>query len=135
MRDVNLIVLHHSDSDVAAHDDIAVIKEWHTLPKDEGGNGWNEIGYHYFIRKDGLLQKGRDLDKIGSHCKGKNKRSIGICLSGRKKFTHHQFAALKNIIYNIEAYYDKTMDIKGHNEYSKKSCPVFDVSEFIETYL
>ena len=130
MRDVNLIVLHHSDSDVAAHDDISVIREWHLE------RGFNDVGYHYFIRKDGLIQKGRDLDVMGAHCKGKNKSSIGICLSGRRKFTHHQFKTLANIILNIEAYYDKVLPIKGHNEFTKKKdCPVFNVSEFIEEYL
>ena len=130
MRRINLIVLHHSDSDVAAHDDISVIREWHLK------RGFNDVGYHYFIRKDGLIQKGRDLEIIGAHCKGKNKNSIGICLSGRKKFSHHQFKALQMIILNIEAYYDKMIPIYGHNYFTKKKdCPVFNVDKFIETYL
>lgn len=75
MRKINKVILHCSDSDYANHDDIKVIKEWHLARK------FNDVGYHYFIRKDGLIQKGRDITIIGAHCKGQNKSSIGICLS------------------------------------------------------
>ena len=75
MRNINLIVLHHSQSDITAHDDIGVIREWHKE------RGFKDVGYHYFIRKDGMIQKGRQLDVVGAHCKGKNKSSIGIVIT------------------------------------------------------
>ena len=46
--------------------------------------GFSGIGYHYVIRKDGRLQRGRPIDVVGSHAKdnGHNKYSIGLCLIG-----------------------------------------------------
>ena len=38
------------------------IKEWHTK-----GNGWSDIGYHWVIRRDGTLDKGRD-EVVVSDC-------------------------------------------------------------------
>lgn len=52
------------------------IDRWH---RERGFNG---IGYHYVIRLDGKLEKGRDVSLAGAHCKGWNKRSIGICYIG-----------------------------------------------------
>lgn len=50
------------------------IHQWH-LDK-----GWSGIGYHYVIRRDGRLQRGRPLDRTGAHsgAYGHNNYSIGI---------------------------------------------------------
>jgi N-acetylmuramoyl-L-alanine amidase len=125
MRNINLIVLHHSASDYKDHDDIKVIKKWHVEER-----GFSDVGYHYFIRKDGLIQTGRPLATVGAHCKGKNRKSIGICLSGNTKFTEHQFTALAHLLWVIELKIGKKVGIRGHCDFSKKDCPVFDVDEF-----
>ena len=50
------------------------IHQWHL------DRGWSGIGYHYVIRRDGRLQRGRPLDRNGAHsgAYGHNRRSIGI---------------------------------------------------------
>lgn len=130
MRNINKVILHCSDSDYAHHDDIKVIKKWHTDPKSKGGRGWKDVGYHYFIRKDGLIQKGRDIDVMGAHCKGENKTSIGICLSGKHKFTDKQFEALEKLIRGLDIRLRNKFTIHPHNEFSSKSCPNFSLEEF-----
>ena len=45
-RHVDRVFLHCSASDDPDHDDIATIRSWHV-----DGNGWSDVGYHYFIRK------------------------------------------------------------------------------------
>lgn len=129
MRKINKIILHCSDSDIASHDDIKVIKKWHLARK------FKDVGYHYFIRKDGLIQKGRDILQVGAHCKGENSRSIGICLSGKRKFTEYQFIALKKLIAALNIRLPKNPSIHPHNEFSDKSCPNFSVQNFILNYL
>ena len=124
MRNINKIIVHHSDSDYASHDDIKVIKEWHLA------RGFSDVGYHYFIRKDGLVQRGRDIMIMGAHCKGQNKSSIGICLSGGSKFTDYQFVALNNLIRSLNIRLSKKLPIYPHNKYSSKSCPNFSVDDF-----
>lgn len=124
MRNINWIICHCSDSDVAAHDNIETIRHWHV---DE--NGWSDVGYHYFIRKDGTVEKGRDEDKIGSHVKGHNSSSIGICLSGRKDFTQEQFHSLEILLIDICGRHDLgKQDILGHCDLDgTKTCPNYDL--------
>lgn len=64
MRNIDLIVLHCSDSSNSDHNDISVIDAWN---KDRGflrkripANAVNKQeksgGYHFFIKKDGTIQ-------------------------------------------------------------------------------
>lgn len=129
MRKIDKVILHCSDSDIAAHDDIKVIKKWHLARK------FKDVGYHYFIRKDGLIQKGRDILQVGAHCKGENSTSIGICLSGRYKFTDYQFIALERLIAALNIRLNNCFTIHPHNEFSDKSCPNFSVEEFKIKYI
>ena len=129
MRHINLIVLHHSDSDIKSHDDISVIKEWHLA------RGFSDVGYHYFIKRNGQIQKGRDLGIAGAHCKGVNGRSVGICLHGRDKFTELQFRSLEILIYNVWGRIGFKCDVHPHNRYADKTCPVFDVKQFMKDYV
>jgi N-acetylmuramoyl-L-alanine amidase len=40
------------------------------------------VGFHYVIREDGSLERGRPLTEVGAHCLGYNSDSVGICLCG-----------------------------------------------------
>lgn len=125
-RLIDKIIVHCSDSDFIQHDDISVIKHWHV---DE--RGFDDVGYHYFIKKDGTVQTGRVLNKIGAHCKGQNRKSIGVCLSGKHKFTSHQFEALHDLILKIWGKLGKDIEVFGHYDFSSKTCPNFNVDEFL----
>ena len=49
-RDVDRVFIHCSASDHAHHDDVKVMRDWHV-----NGNGWSDVGYHYFITKAGKI--------------------------------------------------------------------------------
>jgi len=119
------MIIHCSDSDVPEHDNIEAIRRWHV---DE--RGWKDVGYHFFIRKDGSIEKGRDVRIAGAHCKGHNHDSVGICLSGKKEFTLDQYIALGALMQIIHIEYGP-MDVYPHNHYdSGKTCPNFDSKLF-----
>lgn len=122
-RKVSKVFIHCSDSDIASHDNIETIRKWHVQ-----GKGWSDIGYHFFITKNGNIQTGRNIKKIPSAQKGHNARSIAICLSGKskEKFTQEQFESLKKFCKEIKQAYDDKITFHGHCEVSKKTCPVFD---------
>ena len=86
-------VIHHTAGSKETDRDLAVgeIDRYH---KEKG---WDGIGYHFVIRKDGTVEKGRDINKIGAHAKGRNEY-IGIALTGYDNFTHGQISALKNLL-------------------------------------
>ncbi|WGL32416.1 endolysin [Escherichia phage PGX1] len=44
--------------------------------------GFLDVGYHYIIKRDGTVEEGRDEMAVGSHVKGHNHNSIGVCLVG-----------------------------------------------------
>lgn len=99
----------------------AEIDRWH---KDRG---WNGIGYHYFIRTDGTLEAGRDLEHTPAAQRGHNRHTIAICLNGLEvsDFTEAQFATLQKLCSEINQACDG-VTFHGHREVSPKSCPVFD---------
>ena len=53
--------------------------------------GWDGIGYHKIILRDGTIENGRPEYWMGAHVKGKNNKSLGVCLIGRNQFTNRQF--------------------------------------------
>lgn len=126
-RKVKKVYLHCSASDVKTHDNIETIREWHVQ-----GNGWSDIGYHYFITKNGTIEEGRPLEKIPSAQKGHNTGTIAICLSGKHidSFTHEQLESLVEFCKKINYSYDK-ISFHGHCEVSDKTCPVFDYKKIL----
>jgi len=109
------------------------IDKWHKE------RGWDGIGYHFVIRRDGTLEKGRDLNAVGAHVKGHNKYSVGICMVGgvdednkpENNFTSAQFKALNNLLENLMEVFPEAR-IVGHNELNKnKACPCFDLERYI----
>lgn len=127
-RFVNTVFLHCSASNSPFHDHVQVIRRWHTE------KGWSDIGYHYFIRSDGTIQSGRDLEKVPAAQKGYNRGSIAICLHGlnEEDFTEEQYSALILLCQQInDAYGDLKLTFRGHREVSSKLCPVFDYKRIL----
>jgi hypothetical protein len=130
MRDITRIIVHCSDSDISAHDDISVIREWHVHER-----GFNDVGYHFFIKSNGDIQEGRPLELAGAHVHGHNTDSIGICLHGKYIFTPAQFKALRRLVLTLRFEYDiPEENVHGHREFSNyKTCPNFNVREKLST--
>ena len=78
MRKINLIVIHCSDTYARMDIGVNEIRQWHLQ------RGFNDIGYHYVIRRDGAIEQGRPIEKPGAHAAGYNTNSIGICYAGGK---------------------------------------------------
>jgi len=129
------IIIHCSASEFGSSIEI---DSWHRQ------KGWDNIGYHFVICNgkiennnylecfDGAIERGRDINKYGAHAKGCN-NYIGICLIGKKEFTSKQFENLKILIKALIKKYDiKEKNIMGHYNVSSKSCPNFDVEDFMK---
>ena len=120
MREIDKIIIHHSESNHKEHDNIDTIRSWHT------DRGFNDVGYHFFIRSDGRIERGRRVSVVGAHCFGYNQTSVGICLHGDDIFTEEQFESLRILIKFLRKILHKPISIHGHCEFSSKSCPNFD---------
>lgn len=127
-RAVDRVFLHCSASDRPEHDSIEVIRDWHVK-----GNGWDDVGYHFFIRKDGTVEPGRDLEKTPAAQRGHNLATIAICLHGlsTERFTKAQFKSLIELCQAIDAAARGNVSFHGHCEVSSKSCPVFPYQQVL----
>ena len=131
MRDINKIILHCSATRDGQDISTETIRGWHVNER-----GWSDIGYHFVVLLDGTVDKARPVERQGAHVRGKNKGSIGVCYIGgcdadmNPKDTRNeaQKKSLEELIsYLMESYDDATLH--GHNEFSSKACPSFNVKE------
>src|SRR5690606_114532 len=75
-RFINLLVIHCAATTPLMDIGAKEIDVWHKQ------RGWSKIGYHFVIRRNGVIEKGRDISEVGAHVEGYNKNSIGICMVG-----------------------------------------------------
>ena len=130
MRSVKKIVIHCSATPEGREVSVETIKKWHT------DKGWSDIGYHYVIDLNGNVNKGRPVERQGAHVRGFNKDSIGVCYIGgvdadlNTKDTRNeaQRASLRYFICDLMDMYPGAT-LHGHNEFSSKACPSFDVQD------
>ena len=112
------------------------IRKWHV---DQ--NGWDDVGYHFIIRRNGQLEKARPEGYSGAHAPSHNGRSIGICLVGgmaedgsaENNFTLEQFLTLKDLVNMIMDKYSDITEVLGHCDVqdNKPNCPGFNVKEWL----
>lgn len=110
------VILHHAEASSAT---VWEVNQWHL------DNGWVGIGYHYYIRKDGSIYRGRPEWAVGAHATGHNDRSIGICCEGAymtETMPAAQLASLKALLRDIMGRYGK-MPLKRHRDVNATSCP------------
>jgi hypothetical protein len=124
MREINAIIIHCADTPADMDIGAEEIRRWHV-----DGNGWSDIGYHKVIRRNGMIEPGRDERRIGAHAYGRNEDSIGVCMVGGKpdcNFTAAQWKALEGVVGALLHHYPGA-EVIGHRDVSSKTCPNFDV--------
>ena len=108
------------------------------LKRDHLARGFIEVGYHYYVRKDGTVTQHRRLNEVGAHCRPFNRCSIGACYeggldaNGKPKDTRTilQRGSLTGLLLDLRRRFPKAV-IRGHNEMPgaiPKACPCFKAS-------
>lgn len=122
---VTKITYHHADSKKCTVEDI---HQWHL------NNGWSGCGYHYFIKKDGKIYRGRPENKKGAHVANSNSGNIGICFEGRftvENISDAQVKSGKEITAYLKKKYGLSdKNLYGHSNFMATDCPGFDISIF-----
>jgi len=122
---IDMLVVHCSDTPddepLRARD----IQEMHL------GFGWDGIGYHQVICRDGTCEAGRPEYWRGAHARGANERSLSVCLIGRTEFTEKQIDSLGSLLDEWRTRYPQAR-ILGHRDAveTDKTCPNFDVERW-----
>lgn len=138
-RQILYIVIHCTATPDGREVTADEVRGWHMNDR-----GWSDIGYHFFIRRDGTLELGRDLDKdgfvleeVGAHVKGYNLNSIAICWAGgaagiddRTPQQHRTLESLVKLLHEVFP----AAQIMGHRDFPgvKKDCPSFDVEAWLK---
>ena len=132
---VNYFTVHCSATKPDMDIGVAEIKRWHM------DRGFADVGYHYIIRRNGHVEKGRPDHVKGAHVRNHNSNNLGICLVGgisdkgnpANNFTEEQFDALKHLLRRLLLKHPDA-EILGHRDWPdvKKSCPSFDVKRWIK---
>lgn len=110
------IILHHR----AGNGDVESIHNLHL------SNGWTGIGYHFYIRKDGLIYRGRPVETVGAHCQGQNNHSVGVCFEGNfeneKTMSASQIKSGQELILYLKTLFPNA-EVKGHRNFGGSTCP------------
>ncbi|AXY81848.1 amidase [Dickeya phage Luksen] len=136
-KETNFIVIHCAATRPSMDVGVREIRQWHKQ------RGFFDIGYHYVIRRNGVIEEGRKQDQVGAHVAGYNSESVGICLVGgvpennvngfEANFTDAQMVSLKALVGKLQADY-KTAKVVGHHHLdSGKACPSFAVDLWMNT--
>lgn len=132
MREIDLIVVHCAATDDGADIGVTEIRKMHL------DRGFDDIGYHYVIRRDGRTELGRPESAVGAHAVGFNSKSIGICLVGgveaddrlRADFNYAraQMATLEKLLTSLTLRFPLAK-VLGHRDLPNvaKACPCFNV--------
>jgi N-acetyl-anhydromuramyl-L-alanine amidase AmpD len=131
----NLIVVHCAATKPTMDIGVREIRSWHVQ------QGWLDVGYHFVIRRNGDVENGRPHDVVGSHVKGHNSYSLGICLVGgidskgkpQDNFTPEQMNSLHLLLLAQKRTYPQAK-IVGHRDLdSGKACPSFVVADWLKS--
>lgn len=130
MRTINWLVVHTAATRPSMDIGVTEIRSWHKA------RGWSDIGYHYVIRRNGTVEKGRPDARVGAHVSGHNRDSLGICLVGgvnertlrpENNYTKAQWDALEKLLGRLSMRHTDARVI-GHRDFPgvAKACPCFD---------
>ena len=134
MRIITLIILHCSATPEGRSLDFEACRRDHIRHRH-----FRDIGYHFYITRDGVVHTGRPLEQAGAHCKGHNRHSVGICYEGGLDAAGHpkdtrtvtQKEALTKLVRELKRRFPRAL-VVGHRDLDPgKDCPCFEaVGEF-----
>ena len=129
-RHIDLIVIHCSATRATQRYTVDDCR------RDHRARGFADIGYHYYIPRDGVVHAGRPLHIVGAHATGYNAHSIGICYEGgldtrgrpADTRTPEQKDTLLKLLERLKTDYPQ-IRVVGHRDLPdvKKDCPGFEV--------
>ena len=104
---------------------------------------FQDIGYHFYITRDGDIHRGRPLEKPGAHCRNHNSHSVGICYEGgldacgypKDTRTLLQRGSLLALIRELKLLFPTVLVVGHHDLNPQKPCPCFNaVAEYADIH-
>lgn len=131
MTKITHLVIHYS---ATYADQNLTVKDIDRMHRDRG---WQMVGYHYVIRRDGVVERGRPETMVGAHVANQNTGKIGICCiggldratgpnKGVDNRTPEQIESLIKLLRDLLKRYPGAK-VVGHRDLAATQCPGFDV--------
>jgi N-acetylmuramoyl-L-alanine amidase len=129
MRRIAFIIIHCSATPEGKSLTFAECRRDHIRNR-----GFTDIGYHFYITRDGVIHRGRKLERVGAHCKGHNAHSIGVCYEGgldargrpADTRTLKQRGSMLALLRELLRIYPSALIVGHHDLNPMKACPCFD---------
>ena len=121
----NLVPLTNPKYIIVHHSGVQVRQATETIHDYHKRLGWGGIGYHFYIRRNGVVNPCRPLSVRGIHTRGNNHHSIGACLEGNfevEEPTNEQIQALKDVIELVKNMLGD-LEVKKHKDFNSTACP------------
>ena len=130
-KETNYIVIHSTHTKPNANISIRTVDEWHRK------RGMLKVGYHFFIRREGLIEVGRGVNDIGAHTKEHDLDSVSVCLAGglntrgivAPDYAKEQLETLFVLVKTLKHMYPDAK-VVCHRDLSTTECPSFNVKEW-----
>ncbi len=130
-KETNYIVVHSTNTKSNVNVNIRMVDEWHRK------KGLLKIGYHFFVKRSGKIEVGRNPNEIGAHTKDHDADSVSICLAGGLNtrgvvsfdYSLKQLESLFILIKTLKHIHPNAK-VVGHKDLSETDCPSFDVGEW-----
>ena len=131
MRTITLIIIHCSATPQGVRLSFDDCQRDHIRHR-----GFNDIGYHFYVTRDGEIHRGRPYERIGAHCRNHNRHSLGICYEGgltasgqpADTRTLHQKASLVALLHELKRVFPRALIVGHHDLNPMKNCPCFDAA-------
>ena len=132
MRTITLIIIHCSATPEGKALSAEACRQDHIRHR-----GFRDIGYHFYITRDGEIHPGRPLEKVGAHCRNHNTHSIGICYEGgldaegqaKDTRTLAQQGTLLALIRELRKRFPKALVVGHHDLNPHKQRPCYPRAE------
>ena len=128
IKNVDSIAFHHM-----AHEtwDVKDVEKYHVFE-----NGWDAIGYNYWIAFDGTIYEGRGLN-IGAGVLFHNSHILSIGLQGdfeKQMPTDEQYKSARELVYFLKEKIPGIKNIGCHRDWNATACPGknFDIKKITE---
>ena len=138
-REIKLLVIHCSATRCNVPFTVEQLRQCHLQ------RGFKDIGYHFYITRDGELHHCRPISEPGAHVRGFNRHSIGICYEGgldseghpADTLTPEQFEYLEQLLTKLLKLFPKAQ-LRGHRDMPgsvPKACPCLDCQSVFRAIL
>jgi N-acetylmuramoyl-L-alanine amidase len=150
-KELKYLIIHYSETREGQEVTGAEIKDWH-MDAPPMGNGWSRPGYSDIMHLDGSLENLTPFNsddvvdpwEVSYGAKGFNGCSRHICYIGglREEIVDDYWepadTRTPDQLYGLEVYCrymilrHPKIQIGGHNQFSGKTCPGFNVPKWLE---